>query len=111
METWTEYEDHVNEDWEPGPFDNLSFLPCALRKLLEEFGLTNSKSCDPHYFNTTEKLHYIGPIPDISYYGTIEMMEEERKEFRVWYESQRSEHFDNIRVLETCCQDDVTVLI
>jgi len=38
------------------------------------------------------------------------MTEEERKEFLVWYESQRPEQFDNKRVLETYCQDDVTVL-
>ena len=38
------------------------------------------------------------------------MREEERKEFLVWYESQRSETFDNRHVLESYSQDDVTVL-
>jgi len=28
--------------------DSLSFLPCALRKLPEAFGLSTSKSCYPH---------------------------------------------------------------
>jgi len=36
--------------------------------------------------------------------------EDERKEFLVWYESQRSETFDNRHVLESYFQDDVTVL-
>ena len=34
----------------------------------------------------------------------------ERTEFLEWYDSQRSVPFDNRRVLETYCQDDVTVL-
>jgi len=40
------------------------------------------------------------------------MGEEEKKEFLAWYESQKSEEpiFDNRRVLEIYCQDDVTVL-
>jgi len=48
--------------------DSLSFLPCALRKLPEVFGLSASKSWYPHYFNSEVNLNYIGPIPDISYY-------------------------------------------
>ena len=38
------------------------------------------------------------------------MQEEERKEFLVWYESHRSETFDNSLVNESYCHDDVTVL-
>jgi len=38
------------------------------------------------------------------------MREDKRKEFLVSYESQRSETFDNRHVLESCFQDDVTVL-
>ena len=39
-----------------------------------------------------------------------EIRQEERNEFLVWYESQRSETFDNRHVLESYFQDDVTVL-
>ena len=39
-----------------------------------------------------------------------ELSEEERRKFLVWYESKRSEIFDNRQVLETYCQVDVTVL-
>ena len=46
----------------------------------------------------------------MTYYGVDEMREEERKEFLVWYESQRSANFKNRHVLESYCQDDVTVL-
>ena len=38
------------------------------------------------------------------------MSEEERREFLVMYESQKSLQFDNRHVLESYCQDDVTVL-
>jgi hypothetical protein len=34
----------------------------------------------------------------------------ERKDFLAWYEDQKSSVFDNKRVLEQYCQDDVTVL-
>ena len=92
--------------------DSVSFLPCSLRKLQEAFGLTASKSWYPHYFNTEENLDYVGPIPDASYYGANEMSESERRDFFAWYESQKKKGavFDNRRVLETYCQDDVTVL-
>jgi hypothetical protein len=59
--------------------DSVSFLPCALRKLLEAFGLTASKSWFPHYFNTSANMHYVGKMPDISFYGADAMSEGERK--------------------------------
>jgi len=55
--------------------DSVSFHPFPLRKLPEALGLTASKSWYPHYFNTEENLYYIGPIPDVSYYGVNEMGE------------------------------------
>jgi hypothetical protein len=80
--------------------DSVSFLPCALRKLQEAFGLTTYKSWYPHCFNTKENLDYVGPIPDMCYYGVDEMSEGERKEFVASYASQKDEVFDNRRVLE-----------
>jgi hypothetical protein len=90
--------------------DSISYLPLPLRKLPEAFGLPSSKSWYPHYFNTRENLDYIGPIPSTSYYGVSGMSDSERCEFLAWYEGQKGELFDNKRVLETYCQDDVTVL-
>jgi len=81
--------------------DSVYFLPCALLKLPEAFGLLASKSWYPHYFNTRENLNYVGPIPDMTYYGVDDMREDERKELLVWYESQRSETFDNRNILES----------
>jgi hypothetical protein len=52
--------------------------------LLEAFELL-SKSWFPHYYNTKENLNYVGPIPDIQYFGADEMSEGERKDFLSWY--------------------------
>jgi hypothetical protein len=90
--------------------DSVSFLPSALRKLPEAFGLTAAKSWYSHYFNTEENLDYFGPIPDMCKYGADDMSEGERKEFVAWYASQKDEVFDNRRLLEEYCQADVTVL-
>jgi hypothetical protein len=46
----------------------------------------------------------------MSYFGVDEMSQSERREFVTWYESQKDGVFDNKRVLEQYCQDDVTVL-
>jgi len=58
--------------------DSVSYMPMPLRKLPEAFGLQGSKSWFPHLFNTKAKLDYVGPIPDIKYYGDGEMSEGER---------------------------------
>ena len=90
--------------------NSVSFLPCPLRKMPEAYGLTASKSWYPHDFNTEENLDYIGPIPDIWYYGVNEIGEE-RREFLAWYKSQiLEESIDKRRVVEKYGQDNVTVL-
>ena len=61
--------------------DSASYLPMPLRKLPEAFGLSVAKSWYPHYFNTKASLDYVGPIPDISYFGAGEMSHSERSEF------------------------------
>ena len=82
----------------------------ALRKLPEAFGLSATKSWYPHLFKTRANLNYVGSIPDMSQYGVAEMGESEREEFTSWYDAQKGKVFDNRRVLEEYCQDDVTVL-
>jgi len=90
--------------------DSVSFLPCPLCKLPEAYGLTVPKSWYPHYYNKEEILEYMGPVPDVTYYGVNEMGEEEKREFLARYESQKSELFVNRRVLEKYFQDYFTVL-
>jgi hypothetical protein len=55
-------------------------------------------------------MDFVGPIPNISYYGADAMSDAERNEFLEWYETQKTEIFNNRRVLEEYCQGDVTVL-
>ena len=88
--------------------DSISYLPLPLRKLPEAFGLSPSKSWYPHYFNTKANLDYVSPIPDIGYFGADEMGEE--SEVSCLGMTSKKIVFDNRRVLERYCQDDVTVL-
>jgi DNA polymerase type B, organellar and viral. len=81
-----------------------------MRKLSIAFGQTASKGWYIHSFNRQENLHYAGSIPNTPYYGIDKMSAEERTEFLEWYDSQRSELFDNRRVLDIYCHDDVTLL-
>jgi len=90
--------------------DSISFMPMALRKLPEVFGLSATKSWYPHPFNTRANLNYVGSIPDMTQYGVAETGESERREFVSWYDAQKHKVFDNRRVLEQYCQDDVTAL-
>jgi hypothetical protein len=48
------------------------------------FGLTASKLLHPNYFSTKGNLNYVGPIPDVSLYGVIQMSSSERREFLAW---------------------------
>jgi len=54
--------------------DDVSFLPCALRKHLKALSLTARQSWYSHYFNTVENLGYVCPIRDVSYYGVNVML-------------------------------------
>jgi hypothetical protein len=55
-------------------------------------------------------MEYVGSMPVVSMYGVNQMSESERNEFLEWYKIQKGKQFNNKRVLETYCQDDVTVL-
>ena len=90
--------------------DSVLYLPMPLRKVPEAFGLDTTKSWYPHYFYKKTNLDYVGPIPDVSYFGVDEMSVCERREFMTWYNEQKNKVFDNKLVLEKYCQHDVTVL-
>ena len=52
----------------------------------------------------------MGQIPDISLCGVDGMSTSKRQEFMVWYDKEKDRDFDNRRVQEEYCQDDITVL-
>ena len=89
--------------------DSVSFLLFPPGRLPEAFCVTVAKSWYPHYFNTEDNIDYIGPLAGVSYCVVNEMDEGERNEFLEWYATQKPP-FDNRRVLEQYCQDDVKVL-
>ena len=70
--------------------DSISFLPVPLLKLAGAFGLSASKSWYQLYLYIKENLHYVGPVPDVSYYGLNDMSDAERTEFLEWSEGQKS---------------------
>jgi len=54
--------------------DSHNFLASPLSAFPKTFGLNElKKGYFPHYFNTNENQNYVGPIPDISFYGTNKM--------------------------------------
>ena len=109
MTSGADYERNKNYVRASGAFSvhRQHFIPAFRVKLPEAFGLTVAKSGYPHYFNTRANLDYVGKI---RHYGVDEMSASERSEFLAWYEGQKVEVFDNRRVLESYCQDDVNML-
>ena len=75
--------------------DSVSFLPFALCKMSEAFGLTVANSSSLHYFNTRANLDYVGKIPDITNYSVDKMSAIERNESLACFEGQKDEMFDN----------------
>jgi len=70
--------------------DSVSYLLMPLRKLPEAVGLQVNKSWYPHYFNTSTNLNYVGPIPDVLYFGVDEMGISERREFMTRYDDEKT---------------------
>jgi len=54
--------------------DSHNFVASPLSAFPKTFGLNElKKGYFPHYFNTNENQNYIGPIPDVKYYGADTM--------------------------------------
>ena len=97
---------------------NIRFIdPCKhmnarLKDLPKMLGLGDLKKGDfPHMFNTPENQNYIGPIPDIKYYGVENKSVKEAAEFRTWYAEQLHITDWNFREeMISYCKDDVKIL-
>jgi hypothetical protein len=63
---------------------SLNYIGMPLRKLPEAFGLASVKSWYPYLFNTAENMNYLGPMPDVTFYGLDQMSHSERKDFLSW---------------------------
>lgn len=93
--------------------DSLNFLPMKLAALPEAFGLTElCKGFFPHFFNTRENQHYVGPYPEPEAYGARFMSTDARAKFLKWHEEKTESDsvFDFKNEIETYCRSDVDIL-
>nr|XP_034315847.1 uncharacterized protein LOC117685524 [Crassostrea gigas] len=91
--------------------DSLSFLPMKLAKIPEAFGLQElCKGYFPHLFNTKAHQNYVGPYPDLQYYGYQFLSTEERKKLEDWHATKKDETFHFREEMLQYCRSDVDIL-
>ena len=91
--------------------DSLNFLPMKLAALPKAFALTElKKGWFPHLFNTKENQNYIGPFPDMYYYGVDYLSSKERLDLMTWHAQQRGKIFNFREEIRYYCQSDVDIL-
>ena len=91
--------------------DTLNFLTFPLAQMPGVFGIRDiRKGYFPVFFNKRENWDYVGPLPDVQYYGVDGMKPKARAEFLTWYETQRDAVFDFRKEILAYCRDDVNIL-
>ena len=91
--------------------DSLNFLPMKLAKIPEAFGLQElCKGYFPHLFNTKAHQNYVGPYPDLQYYGYQFLSTEERKKLEDWHATKKDETFHFREEMLQYCRSDVDIL-
>lgn len=91
--------------------DSLNFLPMKLAKIPEAFGLQElCKGYFPHFFNTKANQNYVGPYPELKYYGCDFMSSGERRKLAEWHASKRNETFNFREEMLQYCRSDVDIL-
>ncbi|KAJ8025022.1 putative DNA polymerase [Holothuria leucospilota] len=93
--------------------DSVNFLPMPLSNMPKTFGFNElKKGYFPRLFNTTENQTYIGHSPEASYYAPDVMSSEKRKDFFMWYETEKNKGllFDFQKELVAYCISDVDIL-
>lgn len=91
--------------------DSLNFLPMKLAKIPEAFGLQElCKGYFPHFFNTKANQNYVGPYPELKYYGYDFMSSGERRKLAEWHASKRNETFNFREEMLQYCRSDVDIL-
>jgi hypothetical protein len=61
--------------------DSLNYLNMPLKSIPKAFDLSCKKGYFPHFWKTLQNLDYVGPYPDVKYYGADYMSEGERPNF------------------------------
>ena len=66
--------------------DSFSFLPMRLSKIPAALGFEDMmKGYFPHKFNMVGNKKYVGPYPELYYYGYDSMIDSEKTIFMAWY--------------------------
>ena len=93
--------------------DSHSFVASPLSAFPKTFGFNElKKGYFPHFFNTNENQNYVGPIPDIKYYGADTMSKPTREAFMKWYVEKFKENyvFDFQKEFVEYCISDANIL-
>ena len=91
--------------------DSLNFLPMKLAKISDAFRLQElCKGYFPHLFNTKANRNYVGPYPELKYYGYDFMSTGERKKLAEWHATKRDETFNFREEMLQYCRSDVDIL-
>jgi hypothetical protein len=91
--------------------DSLNFLPMKLPKVPDAFGLQElCKGSFPHLFNTRANQNYVGPYPELKYYGYDFMSTGDRKKLAEWYATKQGKTFNFREEMMQYCRSDVDIL-
>lgn len=91
--------------------DSVKFIPMALRKFPETFGIEElAKGYFPYTFLTPDTLRYLGPMPDVKYFCFDNLSVKLKKEALVWYEEHKNDEIDLYEEMMKYCESDVLLL-
>ncbi|KAK3107691.1 hypothetical protein FSP39_020035 [Pinctada imbricata] len=82
-----------------------------LTKIPDAFNLQElCKGYFPHLFNTKANQNYVGPYPELKYYGYDFMSTGERKKLAEWHAAKGDETFNFRQEMLQYCRSDVDIL-
>ena len=91
--------------------DSYRFIPSALRGFTKTFGICEiTKGYFPYTFFTKETINYVGPMPDVSYFGFDSMKTKDRVAGLQWYSEHKDDQIDLYEMCMKYCESDVALL-
>jgi hypothetical protein len=93
--------------------DSHNFVASPVSAFTKTFGLNElKKGYFPHYLNTNENQNYVGPFPNVKYYGVDTVENTARKQFLKCHANKVKENyaFDFQKEFVEYCDSDVDIL-
>ncbi len=91
--------------------DSYHFFNEPLKNLSKTYDIDTLKGYFPHHFNIPKNQNYIGTIPDVKYFGINNMMPDDYKIFKPWYDMQKDIiDWSFKKEMVTYCRADVVLL-